>query len=263
MYPILFHIGPFPVRAYPTFIAVALLAGMWMAAREVRRRGGDPDWVYDFGVWAFFGGILGARLWEVAFAWDYYGASPARIFALWEGGLSIQGGIIGGLLAGAVFLRRRGLPLWPSLDACAPGVILAQAIGRLGACFLNGDAYGVPTGSIFGAVYKPGTPAYAAYGATPLWPAEVFEGIWDLGVLFLLLRLRNRPHVPGTIFLTYAMLYSIGRFAFEFLRGDSLLFMGLKAAQVTSVLIVLVALALLQRLQRRYGAPWPPLRNFR
>lgn len=251
MYPILFHVGSFPVRAYGTFIALAWLAGIWLTAREVRRRGETPDWVFDLGVWALFGGLLGARLWEVAFSWDHFGAKPIEIVAIWHGGLSIQGGVLGGLIAAVAFLRRRGLPVRRTLDLAAPGLILAQAIGRLGACFLNGDAYGAPTQSAFGVVYRPGTPAYEAYGPTPLWPAEVFEGIWDLGVLLVLLRLRRRGLAPGAVFLSYVALYSVGRFGLEFLRGDSLMVMGVKVAQATSLVAALVAAAWLWWLRRR------------
>lgn len=163
----------------------------------MKRRGGDPNWVYDFGTWALFAGIAGARLWEVAFAWDYYGANPTKIVAVWEGGLSIQGAILGGLIAGFVFVRRRGLPFWESADAGAPGI------------------------------------------------------------LFLLLRMRSHPQRPGTIFLAYVVLYSLGRFALEFLRGDSLRFLGLKAAQVTSLAAIALALFIWQRPRHRPGAAIP------
>lgn len=253
--PILLELFGFPVRAYGLFIAIAFGAGIWLAKRVAARR--RPEYVplvEAFAGTAFLSAILGARLWEVAFTWEYYRTAPWwEIFAIWHGGLSIQGGVVGGSLAAAWFTWRHKISFWDFADTLAPGLLLGQAIGRIGSCFLNGDAYGKPTDSIFGVIYAPGTPAYMAYGATPLWPAELFEGVWDLGVMALALWLLRRERPKGTVILWYVLLYSLGRFSLEFLRADSLGFFGtgLKAAQVTSLLFALIAaVALLLRRQR-------------
>ncbi|MHB9144967.1 MAG: prolipoprotein diacylglyceryl transferase [Symbiobacteriia bacterium] len=217
----------------------------------VARRRGRPyaELIWDFGLTAMISGVVGARVWEVVFTWDYYGRHLLEIPQLWHGGLSIQGSIVAGLIAAIWFTRKHHIAIWDFLDTLTPGVLVGQAIGRLGACFLNGDAYGKPTGSWFGVIYQPGTMAYQAFGAQRLWPAEVFEGIWDLVVMTfaLYLLLRKKQPKQGSVVLWYLILYSLGRFSLEFLRADSLGFFGtgLKSAQVTSLLIAAVAAVVL------------------
>ncbi|BDG62311.1 prolipoprotein diacylglyceryl transferase [Caldinitratiruptor microaerophilus] len=242
MRPILFTIGDFPVRSYGVSIAAAALIALWIAGRIARWRG--RPWAHqieDFFLYALVAGVAGARLWEVAFSWENYRGDPAEMLALWHGGLSIQGAVLGGVLAAVWFTRTRRIDLWDFLDTVAPAAVLAQGLGRLTACVLNGDAYGRPTGTWFGIVYPPGTPAYAAFGAQPLWPAEIFEGLWDLAIFAVLVRLLDRPLPRGTVVLLYAILYSAGRFSLEFLRGDSLMIGGFKAAQLASLATIAVA----------------------
>jgi len=240
--PILFEIAGFPIRAYGVFIVLAIFLGLWVAKRLATRQG--YAWaaqLEDLVVWVMLAGIAGARIWEVAFSWDEYRDYPLHALAIWHGGLSIQGAVFGGLLGAMLFAHRRKIPIWPLVDTLAPAVVLAQGAGRLTACVFNGDAYGRPTGTSFGILYPPGSPAYMAFGPQPLWPAEIFEGLWDLAVFFFLLRLLMRKERPGTVVLWYAMLYSVGRFSLEFLRGDSLMVGGLKAAQITSLIIAVAA----------------------
>jgi len=245
MYPVLFHLGPLAIRSWGLMVAIGIISGTWLAYREARRQGMNPELVLDFVIWAVVAGFLGARLWEVAFTWENFVGNPLNALAFWKGGLSIQGGILGGVIAGIVFVRKHKLNLWRFADLLAPGIILGQALGRIG-CFLNGDAYGMPTDSPLGVVYTPGTPAYDAFGAQPLFPAELFEAGWDFVVLGILLVLRRKKTVDGAVFLTYAILYSIGRFTLEFWRADSLHMLAqLKTAQVASLATVLVAGAFL------------------
>lgn len=254
MKPILFTIFGFPVRSYGVFIAIAFLAGIWLAKRVAARR--RPDYVplvEDFALIAFVSAIVGARLWEVTFTWEYYRDHLWEIPAIWHGGISIQGAIFGGVLGAIWFCRSRKLSFWDLADTLTPGVLLGQAIGRLGSCLLNGDAFGKPTGSSFGIIYAPGSPAYQTFGPVPLWPAEVFEGMWNLAIMAFALRLLRKELPSGTVFLWYVILYSVGRFGLEFLRADSLTFAGLKAAQVTSVLFIAVAVLLLTR-RRQHSA---------
>lgn len=252
MRPILFTLFGYPVRSYGLFIAVGILAGIWLAQRIARsRRQQHVPLVEEFSVAAIVSAVLGARLWEVAFTWEYYSRNLWEIPQLWHGGLSIQGAVVGGLLGALWFTRSRRLSFWDFADTLTPGLLLGQAIGRLGSCLLNGDAYGKPTGTEFGLMYAPGTPAYAAFGPQRLWPAEVFEGLWDLAILGIVIRLLRRNPRPGAAFLVYVILYSLGRFALEFLRADSLTVLGLKTAQVSSLGFVLAAVLLLHRLYRR------------
>lgn len=197
--------------------------------------------VLDFTFYAVIAGIIGSRLWEVAFTWEYYKSDPLEVLAIWHGGLSVQGAIVGGLLVAIWYARKHKLPFWQFADVLTPGVLLGQAVGRLG-CFLDGDAFGLPTDSFLGVVYPPGTDAYNAFGPVPLWPAELFEGIWDLVVMAGLLLYQRKKPAEGRVFLWYVITYSVGRFSLEFLRGDSLrTIFDWKTAQVTSVIAALVA----------------------
>ena len=203
MRPILFTLFGFPIRAYGVFIAIALLAGIALAKRvAARRRPAYIPLIEEFALLAFVSAIAGARIWEVIFTWGNYRENLWEIFAVWHGGLSIQGAVVGGGLAALWFVRKHKISFWDFADVLTPGVLLGQAIGRLGSCFLNGDAYGKPTGTSFGVVYAPGTPAYSAFGPVPLWPAEVFEGLWDLAVMALALWLLKRGRPAGFVFLT-------------------------------------------------------------
>ncbi|HYF95396.1 MAG TPA: prolipoprotein diacylglyceryl transferase [Symbiobacteriaceae bacterium] len=243
MRPVLFEVFGFHIRSYSFFIAVAFMSALWLATRVAKRR--RPQYaplIDEFAVVALVSAIVGARLWEVIFTWEYYSKHLGEIFAVWNGGISIQGAIAGGAVAAVWFTHKHKLSFWDFADTLTPGVLLGQAIGRLGACLLNGDAYGKPTGSSFGIIYAPGSMAYQTFGPVPLWPAEVFEGVWDLGVLLLTLWLLRKERPQGTVFLWYVVLYSAGRFGLEFLRADSLQFFGMKAAQVTSVILALLAL---------------------
>lgn len=158
---------------------------------------------------------------------------------------------MGGLIAAAWFARSRKLVFLDFVDSLTPALLLGQAIGRIGACFLNGDAYGKPTGSTFGVIYAPGSMAFETFGPVPLWPAELFEGAWDLAVMAFTLWLLRKEHRSGVVFFWYVLLYSVGRFSLEFLRADSLQFYGFKSAQITSVLFIVIAAIVLYRFRTR------------
>jgi phosphatidylglycerol:prolipoprotein diacylglycerol transferase len=242
---ILFHIGDFPVRSYGLLVAIAILLAIGVAhylAKETKYR----DHVSNLSLYVILGAILGARFWEVFFfQWAYYSQNLSEILAIWHGGLSIQGGLIGGFLTGAIYTWYHKLNFWEFADVMAPAIVFGQAIGRI-ACLLNGDAYGTPTGSNFGLVYPEGTMAFNAYGSQPLWPAEVWEGQWDFIVFGLLLAMKNRSWPRGFIFLAYNVLYSVGRFALEFLRGDTPRYLfDWTAAQWTSMSVIIVAVIIM------------------
>jgi phosphatidylglycerol---prolipoprotein diacylglyceryl transferase len=250
LHPILFHIGSYPVRVYSLAAMAAVLAASSYSVWLGRRRGIPWAPLYsDFAVWALAGGIIGARLWEVAFQWADYREAPYLTLAVWEGGLSIQGGVIGGVTAAFLYARAVRVPFGRFIDEAVPGLLLAQAIGRLFGCPFNGDAFGRPTGTGFGLVHVSGTMAYEVYGSQPLWPAEVFEGLFDLALLAAILRLGpNRHGRPGRHFALYTVGYSAGRFLLEFLRGDTgPVLAGLTAAQLGSLAALLLGGAWLAR----------------
>lgn len=245
MYPVLFQIGSFDVRVWGIMVSLGIIAGTVMARWMARREGLDQDIVFDYILWVVVFGFLGARVWEILFSWQNYLGDPLAALKFWSGGLSIQGAVAGGLLYTIWFIKKHGIGFWYFADILAPGLILGQAIGRIG-CFFNGDAYGIPTQSWIGVVYSPGSPAYNAYGAVPLVPAELMEGAGDLAIMFILLFLFKHRPFQGFLALMYFVLYSLLRFTLEFWRGDSLLVDNtLKAAQVSSLVIAVTAVVLI------------------
>src|SRR5512146_3122027 len=130
--PIIFSIGHFMVRWYSVILMVAMLVGVWFTAHEAERKGFKKEQIYDIAIWIVFAGILGARLFHVLDHWsDEYAANPIRALYVWEGGLAIWGAMAGGLLAAALVAWGRGWYFPRFLDAAAPGMVLAQAIGRI------------------------------------------------------------------------------------------------------------------------------------
>lgn len=248
---ILFYIGDYPVRSYGLVVALAILLSLGLA-RYLARDTIYREHIHPFTLTAVITAILGARLWEVLFfQWSYYSTHPLEIFAIWNGGLSIQGAIVGGLVAAIYYAWRNKLPFWDFVDTLAPAVVFGQGIGRI-ACFLNGDAFGSPTGNGFGIVYPEGTIAYERYGSQPLWPAEIWEGQWDILIFGLLLVLKNKRLPKGMLFITYQCLYAFGRFALEFLRGDTPRFLfKWTAAQWTSIGVIVIMLTILAYLVKR------------
>ena len=191
-----------------------------------------------------FAGLIGARLWDVFFFdWSYYQNHLLEIPFVWQGGMAVQGGMLGGLLTGIVYCKLHKIDWLALADIVCPAMILGQAVGRM-ANLLNGDAFGAPTGGDFGIIYPEGTLARATYGTQPLWPAEVWEGQLDVVVFALLLVFRAFPHAKGQALCLYGFLYSLERFCLEFLRGDYAepwLF-GFTSAQATSAGFMLVCL---------------------
>src|SRR5262252_3370557 len=137
-------IGPFTLRWYGILMAGAMAIGLWLAYKDAVRRGVDPDPLLKASELALLGGLVGARLYYVLFNLDYYSQFPAKVLAVWEGGLAIHGGLIGGILVGGGYALARHLPIREYLDVAAPSLALGQAIGRWGN-FFNEEAFGTPT----------------------------------------------------------------------------------------------------------------------
>ena len=156
--------------------------------------------------------------------------------------MAIQGGVVLGTIAGYWYLRKNKIDFWAFADLFAPALILAQSVGRM-ANLLNGDAFGHPTGGNYGIIYPESTLAYRTYGNQPLWPAEVWEGQIDILIFVVLLLFGSFKHAKGQVFVLYAILYSTARFFLEFLRGDYVnLTLGLKSAQMTSLIAIIVGI---------------------
>ncbi len=249
---IAFSFGPLAVRWYGLLIATGVLLGTSLAHREAIRRGQDPDKILNVIVVVVLSALVGARLYYVLFNWDYYGVHPAKIVAVWEGGLAIHGGLIAGTLATVLYCRRARIPLLLTLDIFAPSVILGQAIGRWGN-FFNQEAFGVPTDLPWKLYIDPAhrPPQLARFEY--FHPTFLYESLWDF-LVFLLLwfglrkRLQDRP---AALTLCYLGLYSIGRFFVEGLRIDSLMLGSFRVAQLVSAVLVVGSAGALWLMRRK------------
>ena len=235
--PVMFHLGPLAIGWYGVVVAIALSVGIWLAYREARRKGLPMDEIESLTLWVVAGGFVGARALHVIDRWDLYAAQPHMIVAIWNGGLAIMGGVLGGTLAGLVVAWRRGLPVRAISDAVAPAAILGQAIGRF-ACLFTGDAVGAPTNG-FGITYLNAHAMVPQLGVA-YEPVFLYEMTWDIGVFVLLMWLRPRLRVDGQLFAVYLALYAIGKFALTFRRTETIWLAGLQEAQ----LLAIAALAL-------------------
>jgi phosphatidylglycerol:prolipoprotein diacylglycerol transferase len=245
MSPTIVSVGHFMLRWYGLFFMLGIASGIWLGLREARRKGFDPELLESFVIWAVVGGMVGARLFHVVDRWDLYAADPLRAFAIWEGGLAVYGGMVGGVLAGVVFALRHKLAVWKLADAAAPGMILGQAVGRL-ACIPNGDAYGAPTHVPWAFIYtNPESMVPRELLGVPLHPYPVYELLFDLVLLGLLWRLRGVFKIDGLLFLTYVGVYAVGRFLLTYFRIEQIWFWGLQEAQVVALLALAGAVLLL------------------
>ena len=239
--PIAFEIGPFQVYWYGILMALSVAIGTVLAYKEAIVQKLDPDHLINVVLFGVPLGWLGARIYYVIFNWDYYGQNPGDIIAIWKGGLAIHGGILSALLVGYLYSKRYKLNFPKLADIVAPSLILGQAIGRWGN-FFNQEAFGYPT-DLPWAMYIAGEFRH---------PTFLYESLWNLGIFIFLLWFRRRNFLKsGDVFLSYIGLYSIGRFLVESFRTDSLMLGPFRAAQVLSIVLILISAALLYVNHRR------------
>ena len=191
---VLIQLGPLSIRWYGLLMASAIAIGFWLAYREAQAEDLPADDLLTVAQWAVLAGLVGARIYEVIFSWDYYGQYPAKIIAVWEGGLAIHGGLILGPIVGIWLARRKRLPILRCLDVVSPSIVLGQAIGRWGN-FFNEEAFGRPTDLPWKLYISPPhrPPDYGAFEY--FHPTFLYESLWDLAV-FLALVIWLRPRLP-------------------------------------------------------------------
>jgi len=248
--PIIFSIGHFHLRWYSLIVITAIVVGVWLTAREAGRKGFKKDDIYDVAIWVVLAGLLGARLFHVIDHWpDVFSANPIRALYIWEGGLAIWGGVFGGLVAVTLLARLRGWQLSRLLDAGAPGLVLAQAIGRF-ACIITGDAMGKPTTGPIGFAYTSSEAMVPQLGVY-YTPTPLYEIVMNLSIFALLWRLRKSNLPDGALFLIYLTLYSAGRFLITFWSSYQIVAFGLNQAQLISLAALVIGLPWLVYLHRR------------
>jgi phosphatidylglycerol:prolipoprotein diacylglycerol transferase len=240
--PVIVRLGDLAIGWYGLAVFSAIGAALLIAQHEVRRRDLPLDVFWSIGPWAILGGLVGARALYVIDHWSMYTSEPLRFFAFHEGGLAIGGAVLGGIVATLAVARRQRAPLLSLADAAAPGIILGQAIGRLG-CLVTGDALGTETGLPWGIRYlNPGS--MAPDRALSYQPVFAYEALWDLAVFGVLWMLRKRINRPGSLFATYLALYAAGKFAITFLREERRWLWSLQEAHFVALSLVIVSAGL-------------------
>ncbi|MCY9659625.1 prolipoprotein diacylglyceryl transferase [Paenibacillus chondroitinus] len=216
-------IGSFPIRSYSILFVLAIILGygVTLTLAKLQKKHELANHLTNLLIPMMIGAIVGSRFWQVfLFDWGYYSQHLGEIIAIWHGGLSIQGGIVGAVIVAIWYVRKHKISFWKLADLCAPGLILGQSIGR-DANLMNGDAFGDPTGGNWGILYPEGTIARDTYGDKPLYPAEVWEGQMDIIIFALIMILLQRKMKRGYLFLITNAIYNAGRFMLEMLRGDT------------------------------------------
>ncbi len=249
--PIIAHIGPLVLRWYSLILITAIGIGIWLTAREAERRGIKKDDIYEVSIYIILGGMLGARLFHVLDQWsNEFASNPIRALYIWEGGLAIWGAVAGGLVAAALVCWKRGWRFRILLDAAAPGLVLAQAIGRI-ACIITGDAMGKPTNGPFGFAY---TSPHALVPQLGVYytPMPVYEIVANLLIFGVLWQLRNRKWADGSLFLVYLILYSLERFFLAFTSSYRIIALGLTQSQIIALFGLGVAILILVRRSRTF-----------
>jgi len=215
------EIGPLDLRAYGLFIALGVVLAVWVARRRWEATGGDPDAIGDVATWAVPAGFVGARLYHVVTDWHRFDDDLVGIVKVWEGGLGIPGGILGGALVGVWHARRRGYDVPTLMDAVAPAIPLAQAVGRLGNWF-NQELFGRPTDLPWALEIDPEHRPAGYETVETFHPTFLYEALWNVALaLFLIWLGRRRPMRAGQLFWLYVGGYGLGRLWVEALRIDT------------------------------------------
>ncbi len=255
------YLGPVPIRAYALCIILGVVAAIWLGERRWAARGGTPGQIGDIALWAVPAGLVGARAYHVATDSQLYfgpGGDPLGALEIWNGGLGIWGAIAGGVLGAWLYTRRHGIRLRPLADALAPGLLLAQAIGRFGNYF-NQELFGRPTDLPWGleiaAANRPeGYTQFATFH-----PTFLYEALWNLAALALVVYLDRRLRLGyGRVFALYVMAYTLGRGWIEDLRIDPVELQdvgGLRFNVWMSIVLFLLAAAYFVVVGRRHRPP--------
>jgi len=232
MHPIICTLGPFSIYSYGLMLAIAFLVASSLVSLEAKRRGVNPDIIFNFSFIVFVSGVIGARIFYIAQNISYYRENPIDIIMLQQGGLSWFGGLGTGVLLGIIYLKKKRLSVYKIFDLIAPFVALAQALGRIG-CLLNGCCFGKV--SMYGIYFEKHN--------SILIPTQLYSSL-ILTFIFIILRLsQEKPHKAGEIFFLYLLLYSIKRFFIEVWRADnSVVLFNLTLFQILSIAIFFLSL---------------------
>jgi phosphatidylglycerol:prolipoprotein diacylglycerol transferase len=252
MYPELFHIGNFPINTYGVFLALGFLTAILLAVKLGARDGLPREKIYDLCLWMLLASLIGSKL-LMLLTEPEYRDNPWQLFSLdfLRSGGVFYGGLLGAIITGYLLMKRYKLPWWTTADACAPGIALGNFFGRQG-CFAAGCCWGKPTHLPWGVKFSQlGHEITGVPTDTYLHPTQLYESFAMLLVFLFLLWLHKRRAFSGQVILTYALSYSVIRFAIEFVRddprGDILgltTLTGLSTSQLISLVVGIGALIL-------------------
>ncbi len=241
------HLGPVPIRGYALSIILGIVFAIWLGERRWVARGGKAGDVSDLAIWAIPFGLVGGRLYHVITDWELYfgeGRNPVTALYVWRGGLGIWGAIALGIVGIWIGARLRGIKLLPLLDALAPGVLVAQALGRWGNWF-NQELYGRPTDLPWGLEIDVANRPSQYLDVATFHPAFLYECLWNLGAFAVLIWLDRRFRLGhGRVAALYVMLYTAGRGWIENLRIDDVQMddvLGLRLNVWTSIVLFVLA----------------------
>ena len=253
MYPELFRIGSFPINTYGVFLALAFLCAILITVKLGQRDGLPRERLYDLSLWMLLASLIGSKI-LMLFTEPEYRDRPLQLLSLdfLRSGGVFYGGLLGAIIAGYLLMKRYQLPWWKTADACAPGIAIGNFFGRQG-CFAAGCCWGKPTSLPWGVKFSElGHEITGVPIDQHLHPTQLYESFAMLLVFFFLLWLHKRRRFSGQVILAYAFLYSIVRFAIEFVRddprGDILgltTLTGLSTSQMISLVVGVTALILL------------------
>ncbi len=229
-----FQLGPLYIRFYGIILMLGAVVGGWLAAREVKRRGSDPEMVWDLLVYLIIGGVIGARVWHIftpppssiaqGFTTQYYLTHPLDALAIWKGGLGIPGTIIGGLIALYIYTRNnKGFSFFEWTDIAAPSLALGQAIGRWGN-FFNQELYGAPTNLPWKLYIDPAHRLTGFENISYYHPLFAYESLLNLANMLFLMWISRQYRdklKTGDVFNIYLIFYPVVRFFLDFLRLDA------------------------------------------
>lgn len=262
MYPELFRIGSFPINTYGVFLALAFLGAIMVAVRLGARDGLPRERIYDLSLWMLLAGLIGSKI-LMFWVEPEYRQHPLQLLSLdfLRSGGVFYGGLLGAVLAGYFLMKRYKLPWWKTADACAPGIALGNFFGRQG-CFAAGCCWGKPTTLPWGVQFTElGHRITGVPTGIRLHPVQLYESFAMLIVFFFLIWLHRRKRFSGQVILAYALIYSVVRFAVEFVRDDprgDLLGLttltGLSTSQMISLLVGISALIALVVRWRKFGS---------
>jgi phosphatidylglycerol:prolipoprotein diacylglycerol transferase len=251
MFPVLFDFGPFTVHTYGFFVALGLLAGIFLAGMEARRLDLDADKIIDMCFYIVVAAIVGSRLLFVIQNPGTFTAQPLEAFKIWKGGLVFYGGFAGALVVVLVYLRVYRLPLGKVADIAALSIPIGHFVGRIG-CFFAGCCYGKTCDRMWAVTFR--HPEALAPLHMPLHPTQLYESGANLMIFLVLFFSRHRKKYHGQMFLIYVVLYGVIRALIEIFRGDfrgTSVFGILSVSQAIGISLAVIAAAMLIIFRKR------------